>query len=97
MRISDWSSDVCSSDLIKLNAKKACIARIELGPRGALVSFHDDRPPNIEGLLGYVARLDGAAKLRPDRKLVITKAWNDPKSRLKGALQLATGLAQAMG
>src|SRR3546814_8342168 len=35
---------------IKLNAKKACIARIELGPRRALVSFHDDRPPNIDGL-----------------------------------------------
>jgi transcription-repair coupling factor (superfamily II helicase) len=82
---------------IKLNAKKACIARIELGPRGALVSFHDDKPPNIEGLLAYVARLDGVAKLRPDSKLVITRAWNDPKSRLNGALQLSKGLAKAIG
>ncbi|HVI98714.1 MAG TPA: transcription-repair coupling factor [Sphingomonas sp.] len=82
---------------IKMNARKACVARIELGPRGALVSFHDDRPPNIEGLLRYVARLEGVAKLRPDSKLVITKAWNDPKSRLNGALQLSKGLAKAMG
>jgi transcription-repair coupling factor (superfamily II helicase) len=61
-----------------------------------LVSFHDDRPPNIEGLLAYVARLDGVAKLRPDSKLVITRAWNDSKSRLNGALQLSRGLAKAM-
>jgi transcription-repair coupling factor (superfamily II helicase) len=78
---------------IKLNAKKACVSKIELGPRGALVSFHDDRPPNIDGLLAYVARLEGVAKLRPDSKLVITRAWNDPKSRLNGALQLSRGLA----
>ena len=68
----------------------------ELGPRGALVSFHDDKPPNVDGLLAYVARLDGVAKLRPDSKLVITRAWNDPKSRLNGALQLSKGLAKAM-
>ena len=81
---------------IKMNAKKACIAKIELGARGALVSFHDDRPPNVDGLLAYVARLDGVAKLRPDSKLIITRAWNDPKSRLNGALQLSKGLAKAM-
>ena len=82
---------------IKMNAKAACIAKIELGPRGALVSFHDDKPPNIDGLLAYVARLDGVAKLRPDSKLVITRAWKDPRSRLNGALQLSKGLAKAMG
>ena len=81
----------------KLNAKAAGVAKIDLGARGALVSFHDDRPPNIEGLLSYVARLEGVARLRPDSKLVITRAWNDPKSRLNGALQLSKGLAKAMG
>jgi transcription-repair coupling factor (superfamily II helicase) len=81
---------------IKLNAKAACISKIELGPRGALVSFHDDKPPNIDGLLAYVSRLEGVAKLRPDSKLVITRAWKDPKSRLNGALQLSKGLAKAM-
>ncbi|MGN6270842.1 MAG: transcription-repair coupling factor [Sphingomonas sp.] len=81
---------------IKLNAKAAGVAKIDLGARGALVSFHDDRPPNIEGLLAYVARLEGVAKLRPDSKLLIARAWNDPKSRLNGALQLSKGLAKAM-
>jgi transcription-repair coupling factor (superfamily II helicase) len=82
---------------IKLNARKACVAKIDVGPKGALVSFHDDKPPNVEGLLAYVARLNGVAKLRPDSKLVLTRAWGDPKARLHGALQLSKGLAKAAG
>jgi len=82
---------------IKLNAKKACVAKIDVGAKGALVSFHDDKPPNIEGLLAYVARLNGVAKLRPDSKLVIAREWGDPQARLNGALQLSKGLAKAAG
>ncbi|MEO5867530.1 MAG: transcription-repair coupling factor [Sphingomonas sp.] len=80
---------------IKLHAKKACVAKIDVGPRGALVSFHDDKPPNVDGLLAWIARLNGVAKLRPDSKVVITRAWGDPKARLNGALQLSKGLAKA--
>ncbi len=82
---------------IKLNAKKACIAKIDVGARGVLVSFHDDKPANIDGLLAYVERLNGVAKLRPDSKLVLQRAWPDAKARLHGALQLSKGLAKAMG
>ncbi|MDO7844396.1 transcription-repair coupling factor [Sphingomonas immobilis] len=82
---------------IKLNAKKACVAKIDVGPRGALVTFHDDKPPNIDGLLAWVARVGDAARLRPDSKLVVTRNWGDPKARLHGALQLSKGLAKAAG
>jgi transcription-repair coupling factor (superfamily II helicase) len=82
---------------IKLHAKKACVAKIDVGPRGALVSFHDDKPPNVDGLLAWLKRVGDVAKLRPDSKLVVTRAWGDPKARLNGALQLAKGLAKAAG
>ncbi len=82
---------------IKLDAKKACVSKIDVGPRGAVVSFHDDNPPNVPGLLAWIERLGGVAKLRPDNKLVVSRAWNDPKARLNGALQLAKGLARAAG
>ncbi len=80
---------------IKLNARKAHIAKVDLGPKGALVSFWNDTFPNVEGLLAYVARLGGIAKLRPDMKLSVARAWADPKARLHGALQLSKGLAKA--
>ncbi len=82
---------------IKLNAKQACIAKMDVGPKGALVAFHDDRPPDVDGLLAYVAKLGDIAKLRPDGKFVLTRSWPDPKARLQGALQLSRGLAKAVG
>ncbi|HEX8300183.1 transcription-repair coupling factor [Sphingomonas sp.] len=81
----------------KLNAKKACIAKLDTGPKGALVTFHDDKFPNIDGLLAYVERLDGTARLRPDMKLVVSREWNNPRARLNAALQISRGLAKAAG
>ncbi|MBX3593096.1 transcription-repair coupling factor [Sphingomonas sp.] len=81
----------------KLNAKKACIAKIDVGPKGALVSFHEDKFPSIDGLLAYVERLDGTAKLRPDMKLVVARAFANPRARLNAALQISRGLAKAAG
>jgi transcription-repair coupling factor (superfamily II helicase) len=82
---------------IKLNAKKACISKMDVGAKGVLVSFHDDKPPNVDGLLAYIERLNGVAKLRPDSKVVLQRAWPDAKARLHGALQLSKGLAKAAG
>ena len=79
---------------IKLNAKQAHIAKIDVGPRGALVAFWNDTFPKVDGLIAYVARLGETAKLRPDNRLSINRAWADPKARLHGILQLSRGLAK---
>jgi len=79
---------------IKMNCGNAQIAKIEMGPRGALVTFRDDRFPNVQGLLDYVERLKGTARIRPDNKLFIERKWRDPKSRLHGLTQLTTGLSK---
>jgi transcription-repair coupling factor (superfamily II helicase) len=81
---------------IKLNARAAQIAKIDVGAKGALVTFWNDSFPNVEGLLGYVDRLKGIAKLRPDMKLSISREWDGPKARLNGALQLSKGLAKLL-
>jgi transcription-repair coupling factor (superfamily II helicase) len=78
---------------IKQNALVAQVAKIEVGARGTLVSFHQDTPPNVSGLLAYVDKLGETAKLRPDSKLVINRIWGDPAARLNGCLQLSRGLA----
>jgi transcription-repair coupling factor (superfamily II helicase) len=79
---------------IKNNCRRAQIVKLDVGPKGALVSFQNDRFPDLEGLIAYVQRLQGTAKLRPDSKLVITRNWPDPRSRIQGALQLSRGLAK---
>ncbi|MDX3899862.1 MAG: transcription-repair coupling factor [Sphingobium sp.] len=82
---------------IKQNCVKANIAKIDVGQKGALVSFHEDSFPNPAGLIAYAQRLDGTAKLRPDNKMVINRTWPDPSARLNGALQLSKGLAKVAG
>ena len=79
---------------IKQQAILANIAKVDVGPRGTLVSFHNDDFPDPAGLLAYVDKLKGTAKLRPDMKLVINRAWGDPESRLNGLFQLTKGLSR---
>src|SRR6478672_3077091 len=79
---------------VKLNLRQAMVAKLDLGPRGAVVTFADGGFPDLQGLLGYIDRLKGAAKLRPDSKLVISRNWPTPDARLDGALQLSRGLAR---
>jgi transcription-repair coupling factor (superfamily II helicase) len=70
------------------------IAKLDVGTKGALVTFQGNVFPNLPGLLDYVQRLKGTAKLRPDSKLVITRVWPDPQARINAALQLSKGLAR---
>ena len=78
---------------IKHQAIAANIAKIDVGARGTLVTFHKDDFPDGPGLIAYVDRLQGTAKLRPDMKLVISRPWNSPERRLNGLFQLTKGLS----
>jgi transcription-repair coupling factor (superfamily II helicase) len=92
--IPEPTSNLLSVIETKLNAKKACVAKLDVGPKGALVTFFEDNFPDLPGLLAYVERLKGTAKLRPDNKLVIQRNWPDAEAQLHGALQLSKGLAK---
>ncbi|WP_226015637.1 transcription-repair coupling factor [Novosphingobium sp. FKTRR1] len=78
---------------VKRQAIAAQISKIDVGVKGALVSFHNDSFPDPLGLISYIERLGGVAKLRPDNKLVIQRAWGSPEARLNGLVQLTKGLS----
>ncbi|WP_265529795.1 transcription-repair coupling factor [Sphingomicrobium marinum] len=79
---------------IKANCRLARIAKIDIGSKGAVVTFAKDGFPYLQGLLAYIERLKGTAKLRPDEKLVVSRNWRTEHDRLEGALQLSRGLAR---
>ncbi len=76
-------------------AKRAHVQKIEVGPKGALVTFVDDSFPNPAGLVEWMQRLKGQARLRPDQKLFLARDFGSGQGRLAGAVALARGLAQA--
>jgi transcription-repair coupling factor (superfamily II helicase) len=79
---------------VKLNCREAMVAKLDIGPKGAVVTFAESGFPDLGGLLGYIDRLKGAAKLRPDSKMTVSRNWPTPDARLNGAVQLSRGLAR---
>jgi transcription-repair coupling factor (superfamily II helicase) len=79
--------------VIKAMCKKANVAKLDAGPKGAVLTFRDNHYPNPAGLVGYIAQQTGTLKLRPDHKLVMIRNWEDPKIRVDGVTRLAQTLA----
>lgn len=73
---------------IKQMCKQAGVSHVEAGPKGAVIGFHNNSPPNVEGLLGWIAGKGGVIKLRPDQKLVAIRAWDTADQRVKGVKSL---------
>jgi len=79
---------------IKQYCKDANIEKIEAGPKGAVLTFRNNSFDNPAGLVGFISKQPGSAKLRADHKMVYTRSWDHPDDRLKGVLWLAQNLAK---
>lgn len=69
---------------IKHLCMQAGIERVDVGPKGAVISFRQNRFANPEKLLGFIAANARVVKLRPDHKLVVMREWESPEAKLKG-------------
>lgn len=79
---------------IKQMCKRAGVASVEAGPKGAVIGFHKDTPPNIAGIMGWIGEQHGVVKLRPDQKLVAIRHWDSADKRVKGVQRLMKELVQ---
>ena len=77
---------------IKAECKKAGIARLDAGPKGATIQFHNDKFPNPQGLVEFIAAQDGLAKVR-DNKIVVRRDWAKASDKIKGAFAIARDLS----
>ncbi len=78
---------------IKALCKKAGVESLEAGPKGVVVAFRKNTPPNPEGVISLIAKKAGTMRLRPDQKLFYTRAYNTPVQRLTGARAIAEELS----
>ena len=78
---------------IKSICRRAGIAKIDAGPKGAVLGFHREQFANVAGLIEFVSNSPLDVKLRPDQKFVIRQEWAGEKARLKGARKIAETIA----
>jgi transcription-repair coupling factor (superfamily II helicase) len=79
---------------IKQLCRAAGIEKVEAGPKGALLSFRQNRFANPLGLVEFLQAQAGTAKLRTDQRLVVMRSWESDKERLTGVRRLLEQLAK---
>ncbi len=79
---------------IKDLCRRAGVAKIDAGPKGAVVTFRHDKFANPAGLVKFISRTDFDIRLRPDQKLVFQQNWPDEKARLKGCAKILAILGE---
>jgi transcription-repair coupling factor (superfamily II helicase) len=79
---------------IKQLCKRAGVAKVEAGPKGLLLGFHENRFARPERLVGFIAEHAETMRVRSDHRLVISGETKGPADRLKRVRGLVQELAQ---
>jgi transcription-repair coupling factor (superfamily II helicase) len=79
---------------IKGLCREANVAKIDVGPKGAVISFRDDQFANPAGLVAFIQKNAVIWRLRPDQRVVVKGEWETPDERLAAAERVLQALAR---
>jgi len=79
---------------IKQLCRQAGVAKVDAGPKGTVLAFHENSFAKPERLVGWIAQNSGKVRLRPDHHLVVSGATGSPDERLKQVRGLIDELAK---
>ncbi|RKF17295.1 transcription-repair coupling factor [Roseovarius spongiae] len=78
---------------IKAMCRRAGIAKLDGGPKGATIQFHNDKFASPQGLVEFIEAQRGLAKVR-DNRIVVRRDWKKDSDKIKGAFAIARDLAE---
>ncbi len=78
---------------IKTMCRRAGIGKLDVGPKGVTVQFHQDKFANPAGLVDFIHAERGAARVK-DNKIIVARAWTTEAERIKGSFAIAKDLAE---
>jgi transcription-repair coupling factor (superfamily II helicase) len=81
---------------IKAMCKRAGISKLDAGPKGATIQFHNNKFASPDGLVSFIQSEKGKAKVR-DNKIVVQREWSGDVAKIKGAFAIARDLAEHAG
>ncbi len=80
---------------IKAMCKRAGVSRLDAGPKGATIQFHNDKFANPAGLVDFLKAQGGAARVNGN-KIILTGEMKTESDRIKGAFNIARDLAEVV-
>lgn len=78
---------------IKAYCRRANVEKVDAGPKGAVISFRDNKFAQPDRLVYFIRQHGQAAKVRPDMKVVFLQNWETPEERLMGTTEIMRQLA----
>jgi transcription-repair coupling factor (superfamily II helicase) len=78
---------------IKAYCRRANVEKVDAGPKGAVITFRDNKFAQPDRLVFFIRSYGQAAKVRPDMKVVFLQDWETPEERLEGATEILRALA----
>jgi transcription-repair coupling factor (superfamily II helicase) len=79
---------------IKNYSRSANVEKVDAGPKGAVISFRENKFAEPDRLVSFIRQHGKAARVRPDMKVVFFQEWETPEERLKGTTDILRQLAQ---
>ena len=78
---------------IKAYCRRANVEKVDTGPKGAVISFRDNKFAQPDRLVYFIRQHGQAARVRPDMKVVFFQNWETPEERLTGTTEIMRQLA----
>ena len=82
---------------LKSLSRQANVDKVEVGPKGVLIGFFQNTFKNPNLLINYIANQKGAAKIRPDQKIVYTRELTTAEARLQHTRKILEDLVEMTG
>jgi transcription-repair coupling factor (superfamily II helicase) len=79
---------------LKALCRRCAIAKLDAGPKGAVLTFRSEGFADPARLVRYVQERPDDFKMRPDGKLVVQGGWPDPALRLKALRGVLEGVSK---
>lgn len=79
---------------VKSYCRAAHIEKVDVGPKGVVISFKDNKFPEPEKLMTYIQDPKVKAKLRPDQKIVFIREWDSAAKRARSVRIICANLAK---
>jgi transcription-repair coupling factor (superfamily II helicase) len=90
--------NLVSTVALKLQCRAANVEKVDVGPKGAVISFRRNEFKNPFALMELAGKPDAPFRLRPDQKIVVPASWRDEQHSLPvidGIVKLLAEMAKA--